>query len=196
MEDSSEDSLYTNPKFSLCFLGGGCHPSSLLVQNLFISKRTKPNNRKPSTVDPHLHRLPSLLQNLHDNPQENHHLREPQDRIRIRSLPYLKSLPCHIHHQLLLHLHLRLLFRLPCIQLCLWNQNYPYSSEVISVICRIQNCDYFVSSQLLSLVGVDAVMAVVGALLPFFNFYILPDLLEKLFGKKKKKDAKFNYNFF
>ncbi len=42
--------------------------------------------------------------------------------------------------------------------------------SILYYIFRIQNCDYFVSSQLLSLVMVDMAMTIVGALLPFVMF--------------------------
>jgi hypothetical protein len=52
------------------------------------------------------------------------------------------------------------------------NQNYHDYEEVITFVFRINNCDYFVSSQLLSLVMVDMAMTVVGALLPFVMFKV------------------------
>lgn len=72
------------------------------------------------------------------------------------------------------------------------SEQLKHYKSILYFIFRIQNCDYFVSSQLLSLVMVDMAMTIVGALLPFVMFKV-NDYLE---SRKNKKVAKFNYSFF
>lgn len=57
---------------------------------------------------------------------------------------------------------------------------------------RIQNCDYFVSSQLISLVMVDFLVTLIGGVSPYLVFR----LKEWLRNRSIAKTCKFHHNYY
>lgn len=72
------------------------------------------------------------------------------------------------------------------------NQDYLIEHCVLIHLYSINNCDYFVSSQLLSFVLIDLVFTVIGALKPFVTFKV-----SEYYGEViKAYKLRFAHNFF
>lgn len=137
MEDCTEDSLYGCAQFGICLACGSCHSLAFPLQDLSLPARTRPKHRESGSIHPHRTCLTSLLQDLHGDHQKHHDLRKPQDCLRVLRLAHLQGFSHYFHHQLLLHLHLCLLLRLPCLQLHLRDKDPYYTQKVNPILFRI-----------------------------------------------------------
>lgn len=172
MEDCSQDNFHNYIEFNLRLLGGLGDSLAVPVQDLPLSARAGSKHCESGPINPYFSCLSNLYKDLHDNHQEHHHLWKSQNSLVVWRLVDIKDFSHHLHYQLLLHLHICLFLRLSIFKLFMRNQDYYNSEEVSPFLFRINNCDYFVSSQLLSLVLVDMATTVVGALLPFVMFKV------------------------